>query len=285
MAKFVHPEKISLKKLGDVNEKAIQDYLFDNPSVLGLGDLLPLRKEKTQPQGGRLDLLFGDEDNLRYEIELQLGETDPSHIIRTIEYWDAERKRYPQYDHCAVIIAEEITGRFMNVISLFNGAIPLIALQMNAHKQGDNIALTFTKVLDRVSYATDDEEEFEPVDRSFWEKKTPKKVMAIVDEIYEDLPGIKDNYSLKYNKAYIGLAQDGVAKNCIYFKPKKSFLAFFMKCLDCEETENLLSDAGLDATADPRHGRVRIRFKNVGEYKENRNMISEFLAKWFENNE
>ena len=30
-----------------------------------------------------------------------------------------------------------------------------------------------------------------------------------------------------------------------------------MKCLDCEETENLLSDAGLDATADPRHGLVR----------------------------
>jgi hypothetical protein len=64
------------------------------------------------------------------EVELQLGSTNETHIIRTIEYWDIECKRYPQYDHCAVIIAEEITSRFLNVISLFNGALPLIALQM-----------------------------------------------------------------------------------------------------------------------------------------------------------
>ena len=54
-----------------------------------------------------------------------------------IQYWDIERKRYSQIDHCAVIVAEEITGRFMNVISLFNGAIPLIALQMSATKIGE----------------------------------------------------------------------------------------------------------------------------------------------------
>ena len=47
-----------------------------------------------------------------------------SHIIRTIEYWDIERKRYPQYEHCAVLVAEDITSRFLNVISLFNGTIP-----------------------------------------------------------------------------------------------------------------------------------------------------------------
>lgn len=43
-------------------------------------------------------------------------------MIRTIEYWDIERKRYPQYEHCAVIIAEDITSRFLNVIQLFNGS-------------------------------------------------------------------------------------------------------------------------------------------------------------------
>jgi hypothetical protein len=63
---------------------------------------------------GRLDLLLQDVDtNRRYEVEIQLGKTDESHIIRTIEYWDIERKRYPQYDHCAVIIAEDITSRFL----------------------------------------------------------------------------------------------------------------------------------------------------------------------------
>jgi hypothetical protein len=57
----------------------------------------------------------------------RLGMTDESHIIRTVEYWDTERRRWPQYEHVAVIVAEEITGRFFNVISLFNGFIPIIA--------------------------------------------------------------------------------------------------------------------------------------------------------------
>lgn len=69
-------------------------------------------------KAGRLDLLLEDPDPeaaTRYEVEIQLGATDEPHIIRTLEYWDIERKRYPQYEHCAVIIAEEVTSRFLNV--------------------------------------------------------------------------------------------------------------------------------------------------------------------------
>ncbi len=95
------------------------------PEILGLGDFIVKDKERIQPTGGRLDLLLQDIDSLkRYEMEIQLGKTDETHIIRTIEYWDIERKRYPQHEHCAIIVAEEITSRFLNVISLFNGNIP-----------------------------------------------------------------------------------------------------------------------------------------------------------------
>jgi hypothetical protein len=63
-------------------------------------------KERIQPRAGRLDLLLQDvEAKRRYEVEVQLGPTDKTHIIRTIEYWDIERKRYPQYEHCAVLVA------------------------------------------------------------------------------------------------------------------------------------------------------------------------------------
>jgi len=34
-------------------------------------------------------------------VELMLGSVAPSHIIRCIEYWDIERRRYPGYDHIA----------------------------------------------------------------------------------------------------------------------------------------------------------------------------------------
>lgn len=160
MAKLISLENVSLKNHPQINEGNIQDFIFEHPEVLGLGNLTPIIREKIQPSGGRLDILLGDEDNsIRYEVEVQLGATDPSHIIRTIEYWDTERKRYPQYDHCAVIVAEEITGRFFNVISLFNGTIPLIALQMKAIKNGDDVAITFTKVIDRLIIGSDDEEQ------------------------------------------------------------------------------------------------------------------------------
>ena len=126
-AKF---EKISIKNHPELNEKWVQDRISEEPGILGLGDVILKDRERLQPRAGRLDLLFQDaESNHRYEVKIQLGGTDESHIIRTIEYWDIERKRYPQYEHTAVIVAEDITSRFLNVISLFNGMIPLMAVK------------------------------------------------------------------------------------------------------------------------------------------------------------
>jgi hypothetical protein len=139
-------DSISIKRSEELSEKWVQQRIADDPTLLGLGDLILKDKERIQPRAGRLDLLLQDPDTLkRYEVEIQLGATDESHIIRTIEYWDYEKKRYPQYEHTAVIIAEEITSRFLNVVQLFNGAIPLIALKMTAYKVGDQYALTFVK--------------------------------------------------------------------------------------------------------------------------------------------
>ena len=151
--KYIKPERISLRNHASLTEKWVQQRIAEDPSLLGLGDLILKDKERKQPKAGRLDLLLQDaESNLRYEVELQLGATDEAHIIRAIEYWDIERKRYPMYDHTAVIIAEDITARFLNVISLFNGFIPLIAIQFNAIRIGETISLVFTKVLDQVNW-------------------------------------------------------------------------------------------------------------------------------------
>src|SRR5215213_5520758 len=128
---YIRPERISLKLHPELTEKWVQKLIAEDPAILGLGDLVLRDKERIQPRAGRLDLLLQDpETKRRYEVELQLGATDETHIIRTIEYWDIERKRYLQYDHCAVLVAENITSRFLNVISLFNGTLPFIAIQM-----------------------------------------------------------------------------------------------------------------------------------------------------------
>ena len=138
----------------------MQDRIAEAPAILGLGDLVLKDKERVQPRAGRLDLLLQDPDaNKRYEVEVQLGKTDEAHIIRTIEYWDIERKRYPQYEHTAVIVAEDITTRFLNVIALFNGSIPLVAIQLHAVKIGDSVSLVCSTVLGEVRLGLVDEDE------------------------------------------------------------------------------------------------------------------------------
>ena len=276
MAKLVSAEKIYLKNNPEIKEDHIQSFIFDNPQVLGLGDLTPIRREKTQPAGGRLDILMADDNDTRYEIEIQLGATDPSHIIRTIEYWDNEKKRYPQYDHCAVIVAEEITGRFMNVIQLFNGSIPLIALQMQATKIGDDIQLSFVKVLDRLTLGTDDEEENEPTDRNYWEKKS--NVLKYADHIFKDVSQYAPGFELKYNKFYIGLTKNGSTSNFISFRPKKKFIYLNTKCENAEKRKDELDNSSLDWSYAPRNRAYRIKIDKLEDYKDNKELI-ELLIK------
>ena len=147
--KHVPLKTIQLKNHQVLNEKWLQDIIAEDPSIIGIGDVILKDKERIHQGAGRLDLLLQDADGIdRYEVEIQLGATDESHIIRTIEYWDIERKRYPQYNHTAIIIAEDITSRFLNVISLFNGSIPLMAIQVCAIQTAEGVGLHFTKVLD-----------------------------------------------------------------------------------------------------------------------------------------
>ena len=165
-------------------------------------------------------MLFQDSDsNLRYEVEIQLGKTDKCHIFRTIEYWDLERKRYPQYDHVAVLVAEDITSRFLNIISLLNGFIPLMAIQLNAIQIGNQIALIFIVVLDqRLGLAPKEEEDQEVADRNYWEKRSSKTTVVMADEMLRLLRTIDQDLELKYNKFYISLSKHNKPFNfVIYF--------------------------------------------------------------------
>ena len=166
----------------------MENCIAEDPSILGLGDLVLRDRQRPQPRAaGRLDLLLQEpETQERYEVEVQLGATDEAHIIRTIEYWDIEQKRYPQYKHCAVLIAEDITSRFLNVVSLFNGTIPLIAIQMRAYGVGDQTTLIFTTVMDELTRGRVDEDEdaeAAPTDRAYGKVKAAK-VQSLWPMIY-----------------------------------------------------------------------------------------------------
>ncbi|MDD5761182.1 MAG: DUF5655 domain-containing protein [bacterium] len=253
-----------LLKHPELNEKWVQERIAEDPSILGLGDLVLRDKEKRLPHSGRLDLLCQDPDsNWRYEIEIQLGKTDESHIIRTIEYWDVERKRYPQYDHTAVLVAEDITSRFLNVIGLLNGVIPFVAIQVRALQIGDQVSLVFTTVLNEMKLGPDeDDEPYETADRAYWEKRATKATVEIADDLLPMIREIAPGLSLKYNKFYIGLAKDGAPNNFVVFRPKKGYLRFEPRLESSEEVQKLLDDSGIDVMEyDARWGRYRIRLE------------------------
>jgi hypothetical protein len=254
MPTYTKPERLLLRTHPDYNEKWVQDCIAQDPKILGLGDLVLRDRERIQPRAGRLDLLLQDPDTKRrYELELQLGATDESHIIRTIEYWDVERKRYPQYEHCAVIVAEDITSRFLNVVSMFNGTIPLIAIQLQAYKVGEHFTLVFTTVLDELSRGlVDEDEEAEaaaaPTDRSYWEAKGSKTTLSMVDELLTMLKEVDPSLELKYNKFYVGLAKDGQVDNFVSIRPRKNHVLLDVKLPQSEDIDAKLTEANLDAS-------------------------------------
>jgi hypothetical protein len=112
--KYEKLSKLSIRSHTELSERWVQERIAEDPSILGLGDVILKDKERIQSGAGRLDLLLQEADaNRRYEVEIQLGRTDESHIIRTIEYWDIERKRYPQYE--AGVRSDQVLGRTWGV--------------------------------------------------------------------------------------------------------------------------------------------------------------------------
>ena len=272
--KYAKPERLWLKDHPELDERWLQDRIGEDPSLLGLGDLVLKDRERPQPRAGRLDLLLQDaETNKRYEVEIQLGRTDEAHIIRTIEYWDIERKRYPQYEHTAVIVAEDITSRFLNVIGLFNGSIPLVAIQMNAVKLGEHVSLVCATVLGELRRGlVDEDEEVQAVaDRAYWESRGSKQTLAMADEILDMVKKLDPELEFKYNKFYIGLAKHGRPNNFVVFRPKKDWLRLEVRLERSDETQAKLDNSGLDVMDyDARWGfyRIRLAKEDVAKHRE-----------------
>lgn len=262
--KYVPSRVISLKKSPEHSEKTIQEAIANNPEILGLGEITLRETERRQLNGGRLDLLFDDETTkVRYTVELQLGPTDETHIIRTIEYWDNERSRNPHIDHIAVIVAEDITTRFLNVISLFNKSIPLIAIQLSAIEVGDAVTINCVKVLDLSTSMGWEEDNTAAVatDRPYWLKKATPQTVGLADKILglvHDVLGNK-NLELNYNKHYIGLASGGVANNFISMKPRKQNVLLQVKLPRTEEVTDIIEQSLELISYDNRWGLYQVR--------------------------
>jgi hypothetical protein len=231
------------------DEYWLQDQIVANPACLGLGELEVITRERQQSSGGRLDILMKDpEDDSMYEVEVMLGETDETHIIRIIEYWDNEKRKWPQRQHFAVLVAETITRRFFNVIQVVSHAIPIIAIQSNIVEANGQRMLTFSKILDTYEEPEEGGGTNEIHDENYWREKsswsieTAKTFFEIVQPVYNDT-------SINYVKNYIAIVVNG--NNYFWFHKRsgnKSLLGFWLSESLMPSATQLLDEKGIPYT-------------------------------------
>ena len=229
-------KKLFIRNAGK-DEYWLQDLIYENPSILGLGELIPVSKEKKQSTGGKLDILLkSPEDNSMYEIEVMLGETDPSHIIRTIEYWDLEKRRYPQRQHFPVLIAETFSRRYFNVIQILSLNVPMIAIQADLLEVSGQKIINFTKILDIYEEQAEDDEtnivnETTWSSSASWTLQTAKELLSIINSTGQIL-------KLNFTQSYVALINSKGNAYWLYKRAEpKSYLGFKEK--DDEKTDSI----------------------------------------------
>ena len=199
-------EHISIKEINK-NEIWLQEKICDDPSILGLGPLELVSKERRQSSGGRLDILCVNQDNDgMYEIEIMLGATDETHIVRTIEYWDLEKKRWPKRQHTAVLVAEKINRRFYNVIHLLSDTVPIIGIQAELLRVDGKHILNFTKIIDSYEepeLETDSNEEI--INEEIFKNKWPH-VYSVWEQLKIEVESFTTINRIGYRKRQISLS-------------------------------------------------------------------------------
>jgi hypothetical protein len=278
-------QQVSIREAG-FDEYWLQNQIYENPSCLGLGELEALQKERAQNSGGRLDILLKNpEDDAMYEVEIMLGETDETHIIRTIEYWDNEKRRWPQRQHFAVLVAEHINRRFFNVIHLLSNSIPIIAVQAALVRSADRTVLYFSKVLDTYEELDDGTSlDNATYNRDYWVKRAPWTLEA-AEALIKVTEGLFEEPKLNYLKHYVAVDVSGSNYFWLHRRMQgKSLLAFRISSLLQDEVEALLDAKKIAYTRKPKRIQLFADRAMIEENRETFRIIGELVHKTWQRN-
>jgi len=261
-------QTVALQSVG-LDEAWLQGQIWENPSCLGLGELEGVTRERVVSSGGRLDILLKNPiDDSMYEVETMVGDTDPDHIVRTIEYWDLIKRKWPQRQHYAVLVAERITKRFFNVIQILSGAVPLIAIQANIVQSSHGQSLHFTKILD-VYEEPDDETSADggTYDEAYWKKKsrdtldTAKYLQELTKDVYV-------GSELRFNKYSVSIVSNGYNQMLVRKRSGNSVLVELRYGGKRDEILELLESNSVQYSDKHRHFKFQIpatMFKDKAE--------------------
>ena len=146
----IHDNKpTSLKALG-MSEAWLRDWIVQSPARLGLGPLAikAIEVQHSTKFGGRLDILAYRSDlDTYYEIELMLGEVNADHGFRCLDYWARERLKKPNAHHVAVLVAEDLRGRYQTLIETLPNFLPFIAVELRVLQIQDQDVATIVPLI------------------------------------------------------------------------------------------------------------------------------------------
>ena len=282
-AKF---DAISIRNHSALNELWVQDCIAEDPSILGLGQLILRDRERRQPRAGRLDLLLqerGVPSTIRGGNPVRRDGREPYNTDHRVLGYRTEEVS-PVRQHTAVIVAEDITSRFLNVISLFNGMIPLVAIQMKAITLDNKVGLIFTTVLDQMTFGfIEDEEDQEITDRAYWESRGTKETLAMADKLFEFARVHDSSLEMKYKQDVISVSQRMVKFSIFLLHAHVNLLSDSMSTLSISLSYRNASRAtGLDVMDfDNRWRNYRIRLQ-PGDIEKHKEIIEEIIAMAYE---
>ena len=119
------------------------------------------------------------------------------------------KRKFPQRQHQAVLVAEKFSRRYFNVIQLFSHAIPIIAVQAYITEVAGQKSLHFLKVLDTYEEPDDlSAAAYEEHDEQYWREYwawTLETAKALQEIIRQELPTAQ----LHYVKYYIEISVNG----------------------------------------------------------------------------
>lgn len=212
-----------LKSHPHFRESWLRDRIADDPGLLGLGPLRLVDVERRQPRAGRLDLLL-QHGPRRYVVEIMLGRLDESHLVRSVEYWDAAQRVSPGYQHVAVLAAEELPPRLLRVLELLRATLPLVVLQLCATRWENKFVLHFIRLLDGLGRSQPVPPEPEPGGHSAWEGKRSAPARAALEECLGVLREVLPCVHLEYRRHSLAVRSQPQAPPLLVLYPKRHFL-------------------------------------------------------------
>ena len=154
------------------------------------------------------------------------------------------------------------------MVSLFNGFIPLVVIQLQGMEVNGAFTLVATRVVDALPLGTEEEEEegSGTADRSYWEQKASPASVQLVDELARLVQAeVESEFQLNYAKRSIGLAQRGLVHTFVTFVPRKQHVVMCFKLPQSEElTERFEASVFKMLTYNQNAGQYQITVDRAG---------------------